>query len=841
MQMSIKVVHRTLEAIIVSLVAVGPSFSQGMSAGASPELQEIVVTAEKRSESLQKTPIAIQVISGNTLQEAGVSSIEDMTKLVPALSVWRQAGGLNSIYLRGIGSEVGNAFADVAVAQNIDGVYIARSEALAGAFLDVQRVEVLEGPQGTLYGRNSTGGAVNYITNKPTNELGGDLTVGVGDHSRREVSGDVNVPLTGTLALRAAFGYIAHDGYIQSTDMNDQDTIATRISALYKPTDAISLLVVGDYSRDGGNGVGEVAINTSASRATVTTSTPWSGPPVGNYAPLNYNGALKVPAPGCIYAPAANPLSCVNSASLPNTVSVVPNYYGPGIAGVAVNPNTIGTWAPGSSLDNQTAGIMAQLDWDLDFGTVTLVPAYRHTLRDNRAATGGFGENVDLPADQTSVELRLASPANSKVKWVGGLYYFNETQHDDENYLEFVPLPNVIYAGVIPHFDPAIPFIDAQGYFGRRYRLGDKSAAAFGQATYPVTDALRLTAGIRYSYEDKTASGYSPINMPEYAGILGPGTVNPLCPVGIGGTTYVESLSQCQVPIAGNLKSYYTTWRAGAEYDVTANSMLYANASTGFHAGGLNDGLNGPGYSNTYKPETILAYALGAKNRFFGDSLQLNIEAFDWLFKNKQFPSLTAIYPPVISLPVINVGDLPEYGLDIDAHILATKYDLFGITLEYLHATFSSFVFAPSTGSTGCPNVKPARFSGVGAPFVDCAGKPYPNIPAWSTTMSYQHTVELADRAAIVAGVRTHIQSGVDLSVGAPPSAHQSGYTKSDLWVAYTVASGKWTVTAYVNNVENTAVLTNVSPSFNAGGGDSTYWANIQDPRTYGARVHFKF
>ncbi len=168
MQMAMESFHRISATIILSLIAAGTAWGQDASssigAATSSELEEIVVTAEKRSESLQKTPIVIEVISGNTLQDAAVSSVEDLTKLVPQLAVYRASGGMNNIYLRGIGSEVQNSFADLAVAQNIDGVYVARGEALAGAFLDIQRVEVLEGPQGTLYGRNATGGAINYIT-----------------------------------------------------------------------------------------------------------------------------------------------------------------------------------------------------------------------------------------------------------------------------------------------------------------------------------------------------------------------------------------------------------------------------------------------------------------------------------------------------------------------------------------------------------------------------------------------------------------------------------------------------------------------------------------------------
>jgi iron complex outermembrane receptor protein len=828
---------------IIHGVAWGAAAADSPVTSGEPEAQlvEIVVTAQRRAESVQKTPIAIQVLSGEQLRNQAITSEEDLTKVVPGLAVWRQGGGMTSIYLRGVGSEVQNSFADLAVAQNIDGVYIARGEALSGAFLDLQRIEVLNGPQGTLYGRNATGGAVNYITNKPGPDFGGDLTVGFGSYARREVNAALNLPVSDTLATRLAVGYVAHDGYLQRSGMDDQETVATRFSALFKPTEDLSILAALDYSRDGGNGVGQVVMVPNASHATVATSNPWSGPAIGYYPPLNAGGGMKVANPGCIYAPASNPRSCVNPSSLPTTTVLDPNFYGPGVAGVGVTPGSIGTWAPGSALNNQTLGVMTQLDWNLAFGTLTVLPAYRHTVRNDAATLGGFAEVVDVPANQTSLEVRIASPASSAVKWVGGLYYFNERQFADENYLDFNQAPNFLYAGAIPGYDPSIPILTNQGYFARRYHLGDTSAAAFGQATFPVREDLRLTAGARYNYERKTASGYAPIGMPEYAGIFGPGSVNPSCPVGIGGTVYVSASSQCDLQIAGVLKSSYTTWRAGIEYDLTADSMLYANASTGFHAGGFNDGLNGPGYSNTYKPETITAYTIGIKNEFFRRRLLANVELFDWQFKNKQFGTLTAIYPPTVALPILNVGNLPERGVDFQVNYLATEHDVFGVNLDYLQATFSHFVFAPATGSTECSAVVPMRFSGVGSPFVDCAGKRYPNIPKWSSMLTYRHTFNLSVTSDLAAEVRSHIQSGVDLLMGAKPFAQQSGYSKTELSLSYINKPSQITVTAWVDNVENSAVLTNAQASFNAGNGDPTFWGNLLDPRTYGVRVLWNF
>jgi iron complex outermembrane receptor protein len=802
-----------LSALVAAQTGGSGSNSADSTAASSEGLEEIVVTAERRSESVQKTPIAITALTSEELTDANVTRPEDLQDLVPGLSVFRAFGGMNNIYVRGIGTQIANAFGDESIAQSLDGVYVARGTALSGAFLDAQRVEILKGPQGTLYGRNATGGAINYISNRP--EIGttsGGVDVQLGNYNDVELKGFVNVPLSPTFAIRAAFGYIKHDGYIESSGADDQDTRAVRLSMNFVPSDAASLLVITDFSQDKGNGTGEVVLNRNANHATAVTSNPWSGPPIGFYAPANYNGTLQNPGVGCTLLPGAN--QCIP----PNTVTYNPNFYGPGVGGYALNPNTIGVWPAGGYLDNQNWGVMAQLDLQVgDFATLTAIPAFRNTIGRWDNPVGGYNTIVNTPADQSSFELRLASAHSGPLKWLAGLYYFDEKQQPFEHYWNFNQVPGGL--------------ISNQGLIGRDYELSDMSYAAFTQATWSVTDAFRVTGGLRYTDEKKTGTGLFTIGEPAYTDI---GT--PFCPIGLDGTTYNLATSNCQVPLNNSKSWTATNWKVGLEYDLSDKSLAYFSASTGFHAGGLNDGISSSTYSASYEPEKILAYALGSKNRFMDDRLQVNAEAFVWKFTDKQYGALSVLNPPVVGFPILNVGDLNEQGLDIDVNYRLTASDLFGVSFEYLHTKFVNYVFSP-TSTVDCPSIGTVPVLGIA--IVDCKGKSVPNAPEYSATLSYQHFLTLGNTGEITFGARSHIQSATDLTIGAPAWARQQAYTRSDLWLSFAPSGSRYKVTAFVDNVENSQVYSNAQQSFNSN--DPTWWGDIKPPRTFGVRASATF
>lgn len=231
---------------------------------------DIIVTAQHRKQTLEKTPLTITALTGDVLAAQGVVTVANLQSQVPAVQIAPQVFGNLQIFIRGIGSTSNMEGGDPAVAVNVDGVYVSRTTSIAGLLYDLERVEVVKGPQGTLYGRNATGGSVNIITQKPTfDKVKGYASAQLGNYANIETEGAINLPLSNTLAARIAFKTASHDGYLKAqdgpngtvgNDRQDQDAQAVRAQLLWEPTDKLSVLLSGDYSKMGGAGGGETLL-----------------------------------------------------------------------------------------------------------------------------------------------------------------------------------------------------------------------------------------------------------------------------------------------------------------------------------------------------------------------------------------------------------------------------------------------------------------------------------------------------------------------------------------------------------------------------------------------------
>lgn len=226
-------------------------------------LEEITVTAQRRSENLQKTPLTISALTGATLAARGVNTVSALANETPSLQIADSGGGTTQIFMRGVGSSNVTEVGDSAIAVQMDGIYIARPNSFGASLYDLDRIEVLRGPQGTLYGRNATAGAINVITKKPTHQFGGNAAVEFGNYNELLTTGALNIPITNTLAIRTSFQTVRHDGYQKSTgagnDKQDQDDKAVRAQALWEPSSRFSILLRADYLNQGGNGGGDIA------------------------------------------------------------------------------------------------------------------------------------------------------------------------------------------------------------------------------------------------------------------------------------------------------------------------------------------------------------------------------------------------------------------------------------------------------------------------------------------------------------------------------------------------------------------------------------------------------
>ncbi len=349
-------------------------------------LEDIVVTAQRREENLQHAAIAVSAITGDKLAAAGISETANLTRLVPSLVVQPLGGSSLSLYLRGVGTRGGNSFAENPVSFNFAGVYIARPTAPVGTFYDLERIEVLKGPQGTLYGRNSTGGAVNVLPKAPKlGTFSGDATLEYGNYDSKKAVAALNIPLGSKAALRVAGQIVDRDGYL-SNGSDDDKGQAARASLLMRPSDRFSVTVIGDYFRQRGKGLGAVLV------------------------------------PDAL-APDAPPVSRRIEGSDPRSTNALLQNFG-----FLIGSGLVKVPQDDAFQRSEFYGLAGVAEADLGFAKLTVIPAYRKSKPDYLSYLSGFSGRVTEDNDQYSLEARLASKGDGPLSYVLGAYYFDEKQ-----------------------------------------------------------------------------------------------------------------------------------------------------------------------------------------------------------------------------------------------------------------------------------------------------------------------------------------------------------------------------------------------------------------------------
>jgi iron complex outermembrane receptor protein len=762
----------------------GPVAGQG--------LQEIIVTAQRRSENLQRAAVPVSAVTGDMLRDAGISRPTELTAVVPALQVATSSGPYTLFYLRGVGNFNGNALSDSAVAFNFNGVYIGRPSSTTGFFYDLDRVEVVKGPQGTLYGRNATGGAINVIAHAPVlNEFSGSAVGEYGNYNAVRIDGEINLPVGDNAAIRAAGIYVKHDGYMND-GTDDQKDKGGRLSFKWQPTSNLTATIFGDYFHQGGKGPGSTAIALGVD---------------------NRYGLLS-------------PQGQAYYSTQPVSVA------GRNFNGIDANP----------FLDNEVYGVSGTIEWRTSIGTITIVPAYREANINYDSTTAGFQIRQREHDQQTSFEARLASNENHKLRYLFGIFYYDETNN--------VPLYNV----------------DSQYNASyQNYAAHTQSMATFGRLTYAITDNIRFNVGGRFTTEDKSFTGtyFSLnrlcINFPAfttthtvqitgpctgaapfpYSALTPPAATIPLNPanpyVGLNEIYGATAIFQTASPINADRSAGFekATWRAGAEWDITPRNLLYASYETGFKSGGFFFSAD----SGVYQPETIRAWTIGSKNRFLDNKLQINLEAFYWKYSNQQISHLGQDSLGDIIFATENVGKADFKGVEVDAQFLATRNTLLTADVQYLDATYKDFVY--SVPLQGPPPANGCRLAGATATQYqfNCAGLRPPNAPKWTINMGAQQTVPLGHSGKIVFNGRAHWQSETLTGLEFLPIEEQGAYWQVDASVTYSAPGDKFFLSGFVNNLTNTTVIGNTFPPPLSG----FVVGSLRPPRTFGVRAGFRF
>jgi iron complex outermembrane receptor protein len=742
-------------------------------------LSDIVITAQRRSENLQRAAIAVTAVQSEALVRAGVADATQLTRVAPALQIGTVAGSSNAFYLRGVGNFTTNSLSDAAVSFNIDGVVLSRSIAAQGVFYDLDRIEVLKGPQGTLYGRNATGGAINVITAKPRyGELSGYATAEYGNFDAVKLTGALNVPLGEDGAVRIAGLLSNHDGYY-SDGASDDKTRAVRVQAAKQVAPGFKITLGADYAHQGGNGAGSTIYGL----------------------PLDDRIGDTDPRAGAIYA---------SSFAF--------------LAGNVLHPLTRNFFN-----DNTFWGAYAQADVTTPLGTLTILPAYRSAKINQRSYAGSFAYNERLNDDQYSVEVRLASDTENRLSYLLGAYYLSEKAHEH------------------PAYDHQ--YFAAYGKF-----LSDtKSYAAFGRLTFKVTDNFRLTGGLRYTADDKSASldsynavvicpavfaGGNCFGTPELPNTFNPpavlmmpnGDPIPVQPWGTSGAI----VQNVRVVLNPSKTFKKATYRVGFEYDLGPRSLLYGSYETGFKSGGFFSSIDNP----VYRPETISAFTLGSKNRFLDNRLQLNVEAFRWEYKGQQVSHFRLNSLGGTEFVTENVGKTRIWGAEVEGRVRASRSTTLNATVQYLHARYKNFTYA-NPAALGPPVTGCAFAPGAGGVFiVDCSGRRPVNAPDWTVAGGIEQVFDLGGAGRVVFNADGRYQSWSYVGFEELSRQVQKAYFMADLQLRYELPGEHFTVTGFVNNVTDRNVVSFSSPQPRT---SAVLAQSLRPPRTFGIRVGYKF
>jgi iron complex outermembrane receptor protein len=705
-------------------------------------LEEVVITSQKRSENLQAASVAVDVVRPDDLERNGINNAIDLQQLVPALRFVNSDQMTASI--RGLGTADDNEGVDSDVAYSQDGIYLAHPPALTPVLFDLQRVETVLGPQGTLYGRNSNAGVINFITNDPTPELGGFARAGVGNYAAWNTEGALNVPLNKDLAVRISEGTEYHGPYADDRT-NWARSIAGRVKVLYHPGNDLNVLLTVDGARQ-------------QLDPQITAMCP---PGLTDISACN--GVPYVPWSG--YAPQA--LGMYNRDSI--------------------------------------FGASARIQYDLGWSSLTALTGYKQYRLDTDTGPAWFGgfDHFDYRHDSQdkfiTQEVRLNSRDDSPIKWVGGVYFSNETQtgrvsfnfHRDVAY----PLP--------PDFYAAYPITDSLA----------RSYATFGDVTVPVfTPSIRLRAGVRYTYESKFQAG--------------------LLQNGIAGGPLFEN-----VPNQATEIQRRPTWKAGLDWDVTPANLLYTTVSTGFKSGGINILPAAASDFAVYKPETITAVEVGSKNRFLDNRLQVNVAAFHYDYHNYQTyffwtPNVNA--PPSLAgqtlFPTVNSQRATFEGGEFNVAYRLTQNDIVDFGLNYLHNIYDEFVIP-------LPYIQTVDLSGTEAYLA----------PKTTFSVGYEHDFTLPNGATLRLSGHSQIVSS-QIAQGQYTDDHgltriyrDPAYHKTGLNVSYITGDGNWTVTAFVRNIENVAVITSLAGSYPVVQNLGQVDVHEDQPRTFGFNIRRDF
>lgn len=781
------------------LCAAVPAPALAQTSGPSARLpRDIVITARRRGEALEKSGAAISALSGEDLTESGVNDTQGLADRFPALTVQPTASG-NLVFIRGVGNFTLLPNSDPAVAFAYDGVFVSRPTGTMSQFFDLDRVELLKGPQGVLYGRNASAGSINVEPRQPViGETSATAHLTAATYSEERAEAAVNLALGKNSALRLSGAMNARNpwlaGYRDGSEQHSERAqIKTRIG------ERATVRLSADYNRLGGSGVGSTY--------------------AGNY--------VFVPAEDR-YRFIESGLSSSQGLYAPDSQAFRQTIF---LAGAGRNLDAI---ASRPAQDHRFYGAHARVDAGLGFGDLVVIPAWRRGDFDGIMASAPFGFHQREKDLQTSVETRLSGRVGP-AEWLAGAFLFDERIESDT----------------------ATNLSSALAFAQQTYELW--SRALFGNLTAHFSPRLRLSGGLRWTrdrkaYESDTQT-YAIVclrrvdNRPSCPTVpLFPLADDPAdipfplpsqpggrVPILVGGLNTGAIATFAARTDSGRLIDKAVTWRAGTEADLGPRTLLYATVETGYRPGGFN---NAVGFE-TYEPERITAYTLGLRHRGWSGRLRLDLEAFHWDYREQQVSSLR----PDLSTPprnvntTDNIGNSRIRGVEAEVSIQPWSGGQIGGIVQHLDARYRSFDYVQAnTGTKPLSGCDLALDAATNLYTVDCSGKQPYNSPRWALVLNSRQTFAVG-HLTLTAIADTHYRSSRNIGFAFLPEQRVGGSWTSNAQLIVALPGKRVEVAAFVRNIEGERIRQFMifHPVSNA------MIAVTSPPRQWGLRTSLRF
>ena len=820
----------------LALAIASPALAQSQSSSDN-SIAEIVVTATKREQTLQDVPISVAVTGQQTIERAQVRDLIDLQSVVPSLKVSQfNATGQTNFVIRGFGNGNGNDGIESSVGVFIDGVYRSRSAAALDDLPEVERIEVLRGPQSTLFGKNVSAGAISIVTKKPQYEFGGKIEGTYGNYNAQQLKGTITGPLSDTVAVRVSGSYNKRDGLFTNlttgNDVNNRNRWSIRGDLLIEPTDKLSMRFIADY-----NEITERCCGVSSI---------FNGP-----ATLAIGGVLRKP--------------------ISDTTKVF-------------DRNVIFNTDPENDLSGR--GFSGQVDYDLGFAKMTSITAYRNQQNSSFQDIDFTGADISNNRTANEIktftqEIRLASNSEGPFNWlVGG--FFQDERLDTGRTVSYgtdirayadvlsgaVPatllgaLPPTLRPAltgrsnlyaieflqslVTPSIRPGATYFQAGQGIDDYYKMDQRSVSLFSQFDYEVTENLTLTGGLAYLKDSKKAKSFVTLRDPFSS--LNLGAVPQFTALGLPGNIY-SALGALQffygntinhAPVnypnaneSGQLKGDKITYAVRAAYDFGAINA-YVSYSTGWKAGAYNLSSdsrppNANGVGRSANPEDVDVLEAGVKANFPGG--YANLAVFQQSIKGFQSNAFTGL-----GYSLVNAGEESVRGFEVDSAWRPTGWLNLTAAVTYLDPKYDSFKGAACVNydTVRCP-VDPT--TGRRPNFRDLTGDAPAGIPKWTFSTSATVNHDFGDYQAY-ARVEYDYTSKTQLTETTPPNLSTYGQNVVNASVGLTNTAKELEVMLWARNLTKDDGLISTFPTVAQ---DGSYSGYPNAPRTYGVTVRKSF